>query len=90
MVKVRWRGSVTEQGWDKSLHSRAHHTFTSLVPRLLHRKTGREPGRFHHVPRDVSVRGFVRGFDNRIIAHTVSLEILPNTVEQQGVLRRPL
>ena len=26
----------------------------SLVPRLLHRKTGREPGRFHHVPRDVA------------------------------------
>ena len=26
---------------------------TSLVPRLLHRKTGREPGRFYHVPRDV-------------------------------------
>ena len=26
---------------------------TSLVPRLLHRKTGREPGRFDHVPRDV-------------------------------------
>ena len=28
-------------------------TIASLVPRLLHRKTGREPGRFHHVPRDV-------------------------------------
>ena len=25
----------------------------SLVPRLLHRKKGREPGRFHHVPRDI-------------------------------------
>ena len=36
----------------------------SLVPRLLHRKTG--TGRFHHVPRDA-----VRGFDNRIIAHAV-------------------
>ena len=26
----------------------------SLVPRLLQRKTGREPGRFDHVPRDVA------------------------------------
>ena len=26
----------------------------SLVPRLLHRKTAREPGRFYHVPRDVA------------------------------------
>ena len=26
----------------------------SLVPRLLHRKTEREPGRFHHVPHDVA------------------------------------
>ena len=26
----------------------------SLVPRLLHRKMGREPGRFDHVPRDVT------------------------------------
>ena len=25
----------------------------SLIPRLLHRKMGREPGRFNHVPRDV-------------------------------------
>ena len=30
------------------------HCRTSLVPRLLHRKTGREPGRFDHVPRDVA------------------------------------
>ena len=30
------------------------HIGSSLVPRLLHRKTGREPGRFHHVPRDVA------------------------------------
>ena len=28
--------------------------FLSLVPRLLHQKTGREPGRFHHVPRYVA------------------------------------
>ena len=26
----------------------------NLIPRLLHRKTGREPGRFIHVPRDVA------------------------------------
>ena len=26
----------------------------SLIPRLLHRKTGREPGRFDHVPHDVA------------------------------------
>ena len=26
----------------------------SLVPRLLHRQAGREPGRFDHVPHDVA------------------------------------
>ena len=32
------------------------------------------------------MRGFVRGFDNRIIAHAVSLEILPSTVCQTIVV----
>ena len=32
------------------------------------------------------MRGFVRGFDNRIIAHAVSLKILPSTVKSQTVV----
>ena len=32
----------------------SHLSQISLVPRLLHRKTGREPGRFDHVSRDVA------------------------------------
>ena len=58
----------------------------SLVPRLLHRKTGREPGRFDHVNPWRSVRGFVRGFDNRIIAHAVWLKILPSIVKLQTIV----
>ena len=43
-----------------------------LVPRLLpYRKTGREPERSDHVPRDVLCAWFMCGFDNRIIAHAV-------------------
>ena len=52
---------------------------SSLVPRLspafchiLYKKTGREPGRFHHMH---DMRGFMRGFGNRIIA-THSLTIV--------------
>ena len=32
------------------------------------------------------MRGFVRGFDNRIIAHAVQLEILPSIVKCQTIV----
>ena len=61
------------------LHSEARYGYMyvmdSLVPRLLHLKTGGGDWKIWSRGSRYSVHGFVRSFDNWIIAHTVCLNI---------------